>query len=1146
MGTTATALATQPGVRAVWVLAIEGYEYLITDHSDLAAVVTAWSEASEWSAALGGLFVTSAFEQSMNPWDPFVAAGDLTFVVRDVDGSDTFGRAVFQRGGGNETYLDAVLDNDATSATVKDSDHFSASGTVYIGTERVTYTSRSGATISGLTRGRCAPFAADTESVPRFGRYHRAGVSTRSTGVNAIVSSLPRTWHGKWVGLWMHRVVGGVLDTRGQAQLVWAGTIAEVTDAANGDTQVTCKHVTAKIPETVLLRDPWSAEANEGVYLAAGDTFDFRMFGNQNLDPLVVTVGASGAYQIEAGYHTVETMLTALNGWAAAGLADDDIDESLSFSVEDVNGVGLFTIRFNFNSVDGGNTWAFWAPATVMAFLGFSAASAPTDDDGRGKVSGDITTLKPGTSGGGPLSGSLVRRADTAPLVSSLWSQFQATDSELTVINVAGTFINQLESMPRAIRDELVPAGTTTGTWGFLWVEGVLFLAEVTVSGTNATIESIKRVNAYQPLSTALANQQIRDVGSRTQEEGAGPVVIHQVVILEDSFAQLVPRLLASTGSLGYNHATYDEYDYGLGCEIPWELLGQSFLDSCAVLDQSGGTIRVVLDKPTELGDLIGADLAMRKASLVWKNGGLRFTAWSSLTASRALHALTEDNKGAPVDQQDAQRTPLIATDQWLRNVLKVEHDREMFANTYHAVFQWEDRASIDDVGEERPFTVHARNSYQAAGDVISELAAGLFSSMTFFSRPVLMLRRTIDMSLFEGVAPGDLVTVTDLFARDPSTGERGLDGKPGIVIAHRWSPGGADPSNPSQPRPMFGEIDIAVDAVDRTFAWAPAAMVDENAFSGGFTAGYNSATNTIRCKANEYTLSADGVVDVTYFEVGDEVLVVEVDPSGGTSQTWARAILSKSSNDLTLTAALTGFDTAKRYRVVPQDYASVGADLRDVAYQADSTDARVQDTAPPYLWGEEYGLETNQPPAWVQTALPERYSSSSFGDGIPLDVGFETGLINMAINLMAYKTAPQVPCLDAQARNHSSVSGWKLHAVIPYFVGPTTFPLGYTRRLYVAPFFRSSGGAAVQVRVTLTKNPPRGDSLQDVELDVVSLANFAIFATSSTSFVKSTAVGLRVEPAGAGDCFLIVEVDHSQAQVYGLAEVRLGALESA
>ena len=120
----------------------------------------------------------------------------------------------------------------------------------------------------------------------------------------------------------------------------------------------------------------------------------------------------------------------------------------------------------------------------------------------------------------------------------------------------------------------------------------------------------------------------------------------------------------------------------------------------------------------------------------------------------------------------------------------------------------------------------------------------------------------------------------------------------------------------------MYGEVQVAIFDLDRTFAWAPAAMLDDTADAGGFTSGYNSGTLTIRCRANEYSDAADGVTDSSYFVATDVVTVVEVDPSNPASpQSWNVTISSRSGNDLVISAALTGFDSAKFYRVVPRYY---------------------------------------------------------------------------------------------------------------------------------------------------------------------------------------------------------------------------------
>ncbi len=1136
MGTTLDALRTENGVAIQWVLVIEGHDVLLTD-GDPSAATAAWAEAGEWTSAISGLFITSGFEQSYNPWDPFVPAADLTFVVRDVDGADSFGTLVLKRGGTTPTHLTTSVTPKSVTLPVQSSAAFPSSGTAFLGTERITYTGKGATTLTGCTRGRCAPFASDNEVNARFGRSHRAGVSAGGTGINPVVDTSCRSWEGKWVGLWMHRRLGGVLDTRSQAQLVWAGTITEIIDTANGDTQVTCRHVTAVVPETMLLRDQWSAEVQEGVYLhlppvwpgfdlrvvsftIAGDVYAETL---QYADTLVVTTGAAGANQIEAGYHSVDSIITALNAWLAAALAADDIGMRVVISRQaDAEG-GLVKIEWRWVGLGYKGGFRLSMPAHVLRALGFE----PTDQRAATAML-DTPALQ---------SGEVF--ATSPPLAAAVWGRGGLAGT-MDVLNVDGTFIDQSDTLPFQARALAETLGSTSDPLGFVMVGAAVFLARQ-VSASSLTLIAVPDFNN-------LSRAQLAEEATLTASE-AGPLMVRQVIILAGSFANLMPRIFASTGNAEYNHDVYDAYGYGLGAAIPWELLGQSFVDSCFMLDQAqvAPGMLVVIERPTRLGAVFKADLLLRRASLVWKNGGLRFTSWSTPSVDRALHELTEDNKNAPADQRDAQRTPLIATDKWLVNTIKVEYDRVVFEDAYRSFIQLVDRASIDDLGDERGLTIQARNAYgivASTGAVVEALSATLLALLPVFARPILMLRRTIDMSLFENVAPGDLVTINDLYARDPSTGRRGLVDKPGIILTHRWNRGGADPAAPKTPRPMFGEVDIAIDVVDRAFTWSPAALVDDSANSGGFTAGYNSGTLTIRCKANEYTLSADGIVDVSYFGIGDLVYVVEVDPAGGTSQAWTdRTILAKSSNDLTLDSALTGFDTGKKYRVIQAQYADIGGSQRVHAFQADSADDLIQNEDPAHLWASDFTLEGNQPPGWVLTELPERYSSMSIGDGVPLDVGFETGLIRMVTNLQQYKTAPQVPPMDHTSRTWGAVAGdWKLVGVVPYFTGPTRFPPGYTRLLYVAPHFSSSSGTS-QVRITISNFPPAGDSLDDVT--ILGTQDSVTFSSSSATAATPTAQGLSSEVTMEGPCFLIVEVDSTAAVVYGLGELRLGPLEA-
>ena len=112
---------------------------------------------------------------------------------------------------GNTTHLVADIDGSSTSAiAVKDDSDFASSGSVFIGLERITYTSTSGTAFGGtITRARNG-----------YGYPHRAGT---------VVSSAPHRWQGREVRLYARPITpsgylpGTAIDDN--AVEVWRGRI---------------------------------------------------------------------------------------------------------------------------------------------------------------------------------------------------------------------------------------------------------------------------------------------------------------------------------------------------------------------------------------------------------------------------------------------------------------------------------------------------------------------------------------------------------------------------------------------------------------------------------------------------------------------------------------------------------------------------------------------------------------------------------------------------------------------------------------------------------------------------------------------------------------------------------------------------------
>lgn len=146
-------------------------------------------------------------------------------------------------------------------------------------------------------------------------------------------------------------------------------------------------------------------------------------------------------------------------------------------------------------------------------------------------------------------------------------------------------------------------------------------------------------------------------------------------------------------------------------------------------------------------------------------------------------------------------------------------------------------------------------------------------------ARPAYVYQRALSQQLFETLGPGDIVTVTDAFARDPVTGNRGMSLVPGVTVKASYSLGGAEPSDPTAgPSPQVGTCEVLVFPFDRPSVYAPSGQIDHSVSSGGFLAGYSSGTNTIRLLAHAYTPSTANA-DATHFVALDKIEITEVDP---------------------------------------------------------------------------------------------------------------------------------------------------------------------------------------------------------------------------------------------------------------------------
>ncbi len=1141
MGTTLTAMQSG-SIRAKYVVAIEGYKYLLTS-GDPAAAVTAWS-GTDWSNALGGLYVDLQNSQQASPWEPFAQGGDCKLSLVP-DATDQFGIDVHKRAVGAETQITATVDRQATTINVKRTADFAGSGEAFIGTECFAYSSTTSSTFVVSQRGKYSPFAAGTNGSPadgHFAEHHRVGFDAQQVALQPVVSQFPRTWVGKWVGVWLHREVAGVLDTKAQAQLVFAGKIVEIADDPNtGATVVTLKHVLDVARETSLGRDMFKADITEGMWFPAGWTFgwsDANGTTAKTANNLVcVTSGATGTNQFNQGRYTLEQFCVIVNTW----LGDEMNASRLN---------GVYSLIAPYNTTPGGWTprsrihwkigssvslstvvsYSFTLPGSAAAFLGFLGDAVTPNSPGVSSytvhdqnVQGiDCETI----SSGAPWRSVIFRRDISNPLNFDLGFQ-----------NAVGSIVDQYQLMPTFNGQKPTTSGGLQ--WGcFLFSNSALIMGAYDPGDPNEITRCFWTPFSLQ--GNTFAEVSFDDWGYRTDQDGAGPLTIRQIFFLEANFGELLKYFFYGTGTDTYNDQPYDSLGYGLGLAIPGVLLDPAFKASC---DAQPGT-----DK-----HLLGGDMMLRRSFLRWRNGGLELSTWQTPSASNSIATLTESNKAEPVGNSVEQRSATTETSVWTKPLVKLDFNRDVTdinGQKYQNSLTLEDRVAVDDAGGEgQVFTIQCRNTYSdiaATGAGVEALWPGFLATMPLFSRPIRMTTRSISLALFETLSIGDIVAVNDSFARDPATGRRGITSRPGLITRIRYSLGGPTPSAPTDSAAMVGEVDVFFLDLARIAPYCPAAQVDDTQNAGGFDHGYLAAGPTLRCKAHEHSESSEAA-DASNFAIGDKVVVVEIDPSNVASPTtWSRIVAGVSGNDITLTVALSSpaWDNTKRYRILSDHFTAAQASQTANAYMDDDATGSVEASAAPYQYATTIPVQSASSP--VHTDLPEMPATLSYGDGKARDVGYERGLARLVGHLMDHKTAHQSPMLGDPVANdtYSTGGGFQLCAIAPIYLGKDK-PTGQViRYVYVAPMFRSLDGNARSVRVTLSRVPPTGNTFNDVVMPTPSVS--ATWTTSSTTYVTGTETAFSVDikafdtfisSGHGGVAWLSIECGY-QAQCLGLAQV--------
>lgn len=1120
MGTTLNALGSQQGVRIGYALAIEGCEYLLTDAADTAPVLTAWS-GSDWTSALSGLIIDGEWKQSINPFATELNGSSLRWKIIP-DAADTFGTLVHAPAAGNETVITEDVDHSETTIDVADESQLSAATAyAYVGAETIKYTSKPSGQISGCTRGFWSPFT--TNGGARFSRQHLLGNVAYAAQLPIQITTTPRQWVGRWVALYVHRIAGDTWDTRAQAQLVFAGRIVDVRDEPDGTTSMEAEDILSVLNSAIVLHNQFRAVVPEGFHVRAGWVFTARDSYASTSSPytrshgessLTVVASAPGTDEMAEGWYTAEELASVLNDWfkTTSGLL-------LEWSAEVRYGPEGYRFAFTAALPSGsyrslaatisGATESFWR------FLGFDPSQADDSKYGPGVGAFSVTTVA-------TFSG--VR--EPARIMAALAGDQGSIELDATF----GTWYDNRDRLPTHLKRGYTVAGED---WGILQIGNTWVLAK---HDSDTLFTGVVRLDHLG--RTLREDPQDDEVIGISQ---SGDIEVRQVVVMETTLSDFLIKLFASTGTAGFNHATYDSEPYGFGVGVPWSLLGDAFVESVQHLEAATvvNGARIVITEPTRLMELIGADLLARGTVLAWKNGGIRIIGWTTPNALTAVHTLTEDNK-ASATQGDDQRTSKTITDSYMRNIVKFEYQRTL-RGEYTKTREFRFQRSIDDHGE-RALTIKLRNSLPDTAEQL--MTSYVARVMPVFGQPLYTLTRTISFNLYEDVAPGDIALLTDSFVRDPATGQRSITGKPCVIGSHSFSWGG----NGSD---MYGEVELIFNPYDRSAALAPSADVDETHTTGGFTNGYDATAKQLYLKSHSYSLASESE-DYTHFDVDDEIRIFEIDPAAGSAGNyWDRRITARSGATITIDSALSSpsFSTSKYYRIQSQVYSSAQTSQRDSAYAADDSDRQIEDLRVPFEYGENWlsGSYTAGDPAIDPEIIPLHLVTA---EGNPVSASLVRSVHDSLNALSRYSGPGAQGGMSGSVYNGNGLGAGETWLTIfrkRLYVGPGKFPPGYTRKVYVQPTYgTTSPPTSGSVRVTVGIGSPTYPPGQADTIDPVYAGSARSYTWSAVLAGLFLGTEQSFDIPNVGTPWLFVTVDVTKyGKTSGLPSLYVGPLES-
>lgn len=840
------------------------------------------------------------------------------------------------------TVPNTVIEADAASLTFEDVTDMPSSGTLYFGSETITYTSLAVKTISGVTKGKYSATGGT------WGRTYSSPLEEGGGAPPPLQAGLvPFSMHGRRVALYevTFDEDNGCWHLLSAESPVWVGRITtgikyspRKQRGIPGVWQVACEAITAQLESKIANKLPQARLYGINLTGTLGRDLLVQQYTDGALDAEVTVTIPAGFYETlkELAAAANQAFLDqVVNGLTVNPFVTDaGFMSQLTPTLGKIDTEGPYDIMFANMAV---NQRVIFKHAinhpTCHAFnaLGFYQLFTGTyvvygEDSAIEVISGEQPY---------PIYHPLDRRVNNERLyihpddIDELWSDQGDDDSAAACVVVEKANLGTIAAFEQGYY--IARYDTITASTYLDLMEDPLMMSEdgYISSAANAEEWPIAK-QCYVP----------------TYRTKAG--------VKRGPFEALLYPLL-STGTEDYNSATYDKLPLPLSVCVQLSLVNTaSFLAADQAIAGDPSAQRwdpqmgcYFISEPISYMELLRRECQLYGYAVCWKRGQLALVATMLPPVDAIVTTLDDNNSSNIHDRPDSDASTGTVVNRYECSVL-----RNHYTGKAGRVIEIVDNDSIEGLGHftsmskiEHPGLPSPSGAGLPDAETMGVLLAGLLRgrSLRF---PSQVIKRSINATMERKVYIGEVVRLQSDTIPDPLGSGSMTVNIPSQVLNRTWNYGKVE-----------GSVTLRLLSEYANYGkpWAPAALVDITAANGGWAVG----TFTLTLVAKEFTPSTFTNHDGQRFAAGDIVRVLERNAYTGGSEAPGCTVVSYTPGTRALvladdaaTAALDGmWDGDVEWVVLFDDHDNVVDDQKEEAFQGSTSTYHIGTTNPD-RWG--------------------------------------------------------------------------------------------------------------------------------------------------------------------------------------------------